>query len=190
MLSDIKKLNESIYEHRYTVKLNTSLDRDAEHASTYGTYTTTNKSVDGDSHNRLSVVMLSIYEMAVKHSNGVPIFIVDPKSKETIYKALDNYISHWTTMLSSGSKLNTVNHPQEQLLLLDRLATDVFSYNQRLMRRIINDETDLFKHNTNMTTMDSMFKKPELVEDIRQELVREDTFLNFLNGNLKHLKRD
>lgn len=190
MDTSLTKLDESIYQYRYLIRLNTSLDTDAERANVYGTYITENKNVDNDSHNRLNTVMLTIYEMAVKHGNGVPIFVVAPGNKELIYKALDAYISYWTNKLSSQSKLNTTNHPQDQLLLLDRLATDVFSYNQNLMRKIAQDNDNIFSDNPNMTTMDNLFKKPEVVQNARQEITRDDTFLSFLNNNLKHLKRD
>lgn len=162
-----------------TIFLKTDADLDRE-----GVYITGNKNVDRDILSRKSNVFIPIIDLARFHDKGVPIVLVYPQDKETIYRSIELYINDWINYMENSSKLNTIKYPHDELVMLDKLAMGIFNNNASLMREINIKDTMLF--GTEAITTENMFKPSTIVSSHRDEPKR-NSFDEYLENNIKLL---
>ena len=81
---------------------------------------------DRETANELVIRMLSIEQMAEYYKNGVTVQIVNPKDTKDIYERISAHLLAWKEMMRTS--FNNRAAPVDDLLLLDKLATVVYSH--------------------------------------------------------------
>jgi len=85
--------------------------------------------VKHDSHEQRVEVMIPIVDMVEKFNNGFRVAVINSEDVDEIYDVINKHLSAWRD--HSVVSLNQTAMPTEDLILLDKFASEIFSLNKR-----------------------------------------------------------
>lgn len=110
-----------------------------EYIKMFGTPTTGDPDIDKTLANQEIITYLTIAKMVEFHRKGVPIKVLNYNDTKTIYEYIEHHIRCWKKRMEVG--INIGGAPVEDLIAMDRFATDVHKHARHLISQ---EEIDSF----------------------------------------------
>lgn len=112
-------------------------------------------------HEEFTIVGKTIFQMAEIHSNGYPIYLINPSDMKIIYKILNDYIH--TSNSKSNYSPNVVYNQEDdvKLMMLDRLAQEMFDINGNDVLEKVEKKIFGFENNNKFNFLDKFEKRRE-----------------------------
>jgi hypothetical protein len=136
----------------------------------------TNETKDGSTTvnaNEFTVVGKTIYEMAMIHSNGFPIYLVNPDDKRFIYDILDAYVHNANQRSAYSPNVVYNTSKEEDLIMLDRFASEIYDIHKEGFYK--QDKENMKNENNLMSKGQNLFmdKFKYRNEDDESALIRQ-----------------
>jgi len=131
--------SEIIFNRRWIVRVPTLATFSDEELEIRGIgISMTDGTKDLDSYKDMITCGLTIAELAEIHSNGNPIYCVEPEDAGKIYKVIDEHISNWKIAMTRS--VNKRKYPESDLRKLDAFAHEIFGLNKsKLVKDILGE---------------------------------------------------
>lgn len=119
-----------------------------------------------NSYNELVLTMITINDMVEKYNNGFNINIIEEKDMKEIYHVIQKHLEAWQAF--KVHSLNQTAIPVDDLILLDKFASEIFTLNKR---SIVKDDIINKPSFTNDFSSMLMGKKQPTVQDIDYDTI-------------------
>lgn len=123
-ISLIEKLGAPIWDNIYRVIIRYVDTLKVDDIKNFGLPTVGDSYLDREMHNQPMQLCITINDMVEYFKRGVMIRLVDNQDAERIYNVVNNYLLAWKDRLEK--QINIGDAPMEDLLDLDRFATEVY----------------------------------------------------------------
>ena len=120
-----------IWNSKFTCRVPYQETMSIEYMRHFGTPASGHTPSDQQTANELVTRMLTIAEMIEFFGRGVTVAVVKVDDTKTIYERISDHLNAWKKELTKS--LNIRNAPLEDLILMDKFATQVYRHAKSLM---------------------------------------------------------
>lgn len=142
-VSEIQKTGALIWDGLYTVRLPYKHTKSVDELREFGLPTVGNPMLDKQIHNELVTIMITIDAIVEHYRIGTKLILPVAKELDEIYTIVNNYLIAWKKQIECG--INISHAPVDDLLLLDRFASELYQQARLINGDKVNPLSDISK---------------------------------------------